>query len=209
MAAAAQRWQTAPVPELPEVEGLAAFLREHAVGRVVARIDVAAFNVLKTFDPSPGSPARARGHRRPAARQVARRRRRRPAPGLPPVQGGLAALVREAQPDAAAPRQEPDRAARRPGRRNRLRPDRGRHPQAVGRVRRPRPGVRPADRLAGPGPAGRRLRPGGFRRPAGRQAHPDQGAAARPVGARRRRATPTPTRCCTRPSSRRTRWPAR
>ncbi|WP_426564371.1 Fpg/Nei family DNA glycosylase [Angustibacter sp. McL0619] len=39
------------MPELPEVEGLAAFLRDHAVGRVVARIDVAAFNVLKTFDP--------------------------------------------------------------------------------------------------------------------------------------------------------------
>ncbi|GAA4351297.1 Fpg/Nei family DNA glycosylase [Angustibacter luteus] len=43
------------MPELPEVEGLAAFLREHAVGHVVARIDVAAFNVLKTFDPPPTS----------------------------------------------------------------------------------------------------------------------------------------------------------
>ncbi len=41
------------MPELPEVEGLAGFLREHAVGRVVARVDVAAFNVLKTFDPPP------------------------------------------------------------------------------------------------------------------------------------------------------------
>ncbi|WP_460460769.1 Fpg/Nei family DNA glycosylase [Angustibacter peucedani] len=41
------------MPELPEVEGLATFLRENAVGRVVARIDVAAFNVLKTFDPPP------------------------------------------------------------------------------------------------------------------------------------------------------------
>ena len=39
------------MPELPEVESLAAFLREHAKGRVVARADAASFAVLKTFDP--------------------------------------------------------------------------------------------------------------------------------------------------------------
>jgi len=39
------------MPELPEVESLAAFLREHAVGRVVARVDVASIAVLKTYDP--------------------------------------------------------------------------------------------------------------------------------------------------------------
>ncbi|QNG17774.1 Fpg/Nei family DNA glycosylase [Rhodococcus triatomae] len=39
------------MPELPEVEALAEFLREHAVGAVVGRIDVAAMSVLKTFDP--------------------------------------------------------------------------------------------------------------------------------------------------------------
>jgi formamidopyrimidine-DNA glycosylase len=39
------------VPELPEVEALAAFLRENAVGRTVIRSDVAAFSVIKTFDP--------------------------------------------------------------------------------------------------------------------------------------------------------------
>ncbi len=39
------------VPELPEVEALAQFLREHAVGRVIARVDVAAISVLKTYDP--------------------------------------------------------------------------------------------------------------------------------------------------------------
>jgi formamidopyrimidine-DNA glycosylase len=39
------------VPELPEVDALAAFLRERAVGQVVARIDVATISVLKTFDP--------------------------------------------------------------------------------------------------------------------------------------------------------------
>jgi formamidopyrimidine-DNA glycosylase len=39
------------VPELPEVEALAAFLRERAVGHVVARVDAPAINALKTFDP--------------------------------------------------------------------------------------------------------------------------------------------------------------
>src|SRR4051794_6922837 len=43
------------VPELPEVEALAAFLRERAVGRVVARLDVPAFSALKTFDPPPSA----------------------------------------------------------------------------------------------------------------------------------------------------------
>jgi formamidopyrimidine-DNA glycosylase len=41
------------VPELPEVEALAAFLRERAVGAVVAAVEVAAVSVLKTFDPPP------------------------------------------------------------------------------------------------------------------------------------------------------------
>jgi formamidopyrimidine-DNA glycosylase len=39
------------VPELPEVESLARFLRERMVGDVVARVDVAAISVLKTYDP--------------------------------------------------------------------------------------------------------------------------------------------------------------
>ena len=39
------------MPELPEVEALATFLRERAVGHVVARVDVAAVSVLKTYDP--------------------------------------------------------------------------------------------------------------------------------------------------------------
>jgi len=37
------------------VQALVAFLTEHAVGQVVARVDVAAINVLKTFDPPPSS----------------------------------------------------------------------------------------------------------------------------------------------------------
>jgi formamidopyrimidine-DNA glycosylase len=39
------------VPELPEVEALASFLRERAVGRAVIRADVAAISAVKTFDP--------------------------------------------------------------------------------------------------------------------------------------------------------------
>ncbi|MDT4891330.1 MAG: formamidopyrimidine-DNA glycosylase [Pseudonocardiales bacterium] len=39
------------MPELPEVEALASFLRERAVGRSVVRADVAAFSAVKTFDP--------------------------------------------------------------------------------------------------------------------------------------------------------------
>jgi len=39
------------MPELPEVEALAAFLRDRAAGRVVVRSDVAAFSAVKTFDP--------------------------------------------------------------------------------------------------------------------------------------------------------------
>jgi len=40
------------VPELPEVEALAADLRERAVGRVIDRADIAEFSVLKTYDPA-------------------------------------------------------------------------------------------------------------------------------------------------------------
>jgi formamidopyrimidine-DNA glycosylase len=39
------------VPELPEVEALAADLRERAVGRVIDQASIAEFSVLKTYDP--------------------------------------------------------------------------------------------------------------------------------------------------------------
>ncbi len=39
------------MPELPEVESLAVFLRARATGHAVARADAASFSVLKTFDP--------------------------------------------------------------------------------------------------------------------------------------------------------------
>lgn len=39
------------MPELPEVESLAEFLRERAVGRTIVGVDVVAFQALKTVDP--------------------------------------------------------------------------------------------------------------------------------------------------------------
>lgn len=39
------------MPELPEVDALVGFLRERAVGAVVAELELASFSVLKTFDP--------------------------------------------------------------------------------------------------------------------------------------------------------------
>ena len=47
------------VPELPEVEALAADLRGRLVGRVIRRVDVTEIAALKTFDPSVGA---LRGH---------------------------------------------------------------------------------------------------------------------------------------------------
>ena len=41
------------MPELPEVEGLAADLRERVAGRRVERVDIAAISALKTYDPPP------------------------------------------------------------------------------------------------------------------------------------------------------------
>lgn len=39
------------MPEMPEVESLRTFLTERLVGHVVARVDLAAFSALKTFNP--------------------------------------------------------------------------------------------------------------------------------------------------------------
>ncbi|WP_319459193.1 Fpg/Nei family DNA glycosylase [Micromonospora sp. RTP1Z1] len=43
------------MPELPEVEALAGYLRERAVGRRVDRVEVAAISALKTYDPTPSA----------------------------------------------------------------------------------------------------------------------------------------------------------
>ncbi|SBT49446.1 Fpg/Nei family DNA glycosylase [Micromonospora auratinigra] len=43
------------MPELPEVEALAGYLRERAVGRRVERVEVSAISALKTYDPPPSA----------------------------------------------------------------------------------------------------------------------------------------------------------
>lgn len=43
------------MPELPEVEALAGFLREHAVDRVLAGVEIGTISVLKTYDPPPSA----------------------------------------------------------------------------------------------------------------------------------------------------------
>ncbi|MFI7077614.1 Fpg/Nei family DNA glycosylase [Micromonospora sp. NPDC049903] len=43
------------MPELPEVEALAGYLRQRAVGRRVDRLEVAAISALKTYDPAPSA----------------------------------------------------------------------------------------------------------------------------------------------------------
>ena len=43
------------MPELPEVEALAGFLRARAVGRVIAGLEIGTINVLKTYDPQPSA----------------------------------------------------------------------------------------------------------------------------------------------------------
>ncbi|MFC6083295.1 Fpg/Nei family DNA glycosylase [Sphaerisporangium aureirubrum] len=43
------------MPELPEVESLAVFLRERAAGRQIAVVEVVAFQALKTVDPPPSA----------------------------------------------------------------------------------------------------------------------------------------------------------
>ena len=135
-----------PMPELPEVEALAHHLREHALYRPVARVDVASMSAVKTFDPpvqrwSDGwSPARrATGS---SCRRVPGPAGRAAAPDHAPVPGRLAALARHRR----RPRR-PSRAgaagaagAPRRGRRAGLRPHRGGHPEAAGRL----PGARPA-----------------------------------------------------------------
>ena len=129
------------MPELPEVEALAAYLRERAVGHRIARIDVAAISALKTFDPPL---SRRTGGRSPAASRHGKFLDIE-------LDGGELHLVMHLARagwlhyrDALAPAplqagQGPDRAAGAPGRRLRLRPDRSGHAEEARRL----PGDRP------------------------------------------------------------------
>ena len=103
------------LPELPEIEALADHLRRHAVGQTIGRVDVAAFSVLKTFDPPITALHGQTVDRRRPVGQVPRPAGRGSVPDHPPVAGRLAALVRQAGRGAAEAGQGADRAARAPG----------------------------------------------------------------------------------------------
>ena len=189
--------------ELPEIEALAHHLRENAVYRPVARVDVG-MSVLKTAAP-PVSALVGRVVTGAPGREVPGRRVRRPAeeplhlithPRGPAGCAGTSAGRHPAETRArAAGAARPSRRGRRPG----LRPHRGRHPEAPVGV----PGRRPA---GGPGIA--RLGPDApdtvarRARGAARRTHrADQDPDRRPVDDRRHRQR-TATRSCTRPQAR-------
>ena len=122
------------MPELPEVEALAAYLRERAVGHRVERIDVAAISALKTYDPPPSARRRPGDRSAPAGTASS---------STSVLDGDLHLIVhlaragwlhyRDAFPSTTAAQagQGPDRAAGPARRRLRLRPHRGRHPEAA------------------------------------------------------------------------------
>ena len=97
------------MPELPEVQALADFLRGRAIGLAIARVDVGAIHVLKTYDPPPSAlagspvtgvqrnPAKKVGKQIDATRRLVKlaeatqpRHYRQLAPGQGRVVGGLA-----------------------------------------------------------------------------------------------------------------------
>ena len=143
--------RVAPVPELPEVEALVGFLRERARGRFVTRVDVAAINALKTFDPPPSALVGLEvedvaRHGKFLDLQVG---------GLHLVihlsRAGLGAVEGVGAADPGAPGQGSARAAGAVRRRQRPGRHRGRHPEAAGGLRRARPG-RGARASRGSGP---------------------------------------------------------
>ena len=104
------------MPELPEVEALAHHLRENALYRPVARVDVAGMSVLKTFDPPVSAlhgPGRHRsvpatGSSSPSSSPTGPTT---PAPDHPPVAGRMAALARDGCRRAAEARTWPARSS--------------------------------------------------------------------------------------------------
>ena len=183
------------MPELPEVEALAAFLTR-ACGRPDDRHGVAGgAERAEDLRPAAVRAGRARDHGRAPVRQVPRHRRERPAPGDAPGAGRLAAVEGEAAHGAAASRQGAAGAAGDPRRRQRLRPHRGRAPRSGSRstscaIRSRFP--------ASPGSASTRSIPSSPRRRSracSRSA--SRSRASSPISrCSPGSATPTPTRCC-------------
>ena len=144
------------MPELPEVEALAAFLRENAVGHVLARADLASVQAIKTFDP----PLSALGGLEITGAS-------RHGKFLDLDVSGLHLVVHLARAGWLHWRENLPPAPPKPGKGplalrvhlddgRRLRPHRAGHPQGAGRLRRPVAGGGAGDRPAGPRRARRR-----------------------------------------------------
>ena len=167
------------VPELPEVEALAADLRERATGRVIDRADIAEISVLKTYDPA------LTALRNRVITGTGRHGKfldlvTGPAEGQdgagPPLLHLIVHLARagwlrwrDSLPEAPPrPGQGPAGVPAAVRRRRRLRPYRGGHPQAAGRLPGDRPGGGSRDSGARARSAGSGVYPGGPGRAAGR-----------------------------------------
>ena len=192
------------MPELPEVEALAHHLREHALYRPVARVDVASMSALKTFDP----PVSALVGRvvTGAARYgkfLAVEFPDRPDDPLHLIthlsRAGLAALARHGVRDPAEARASGPLELRRA-------PRRGRRARASTSPRRARRSAWPCTSsptrsrcpgIARLGPDALALSARRVRRAARRAHRADQDPDRRPADDRRASATPTATRSCT------------
>ena len=172
----------ARVPELPEVEALALDLRGRLTDRAIARVDIAAFSALKTFDPPLSALYGA------LVEDVTRHGKFLDitASGLHLVvhlsRAGVGPLARRGA--EAAAEAEPQVPARGPGgarRRLRARHHRGRHAEAARDLRGPQALRRARDRAARARPARRGLHDRRARAdPRRRRSGADQGRAATP-----------------------------
>ncbi len=171
---------------MPEVESLAVFLRERAVGRAFVRADITAISALKTYDPPVSALVGL------LIDDVQRHGK-----FLDFSAQGVHLVIHLARAGWLRWRDEQSTALIRPGkgpialrtalrRRVRVRPDRGRHSEEACGVRRSRPGRGAGDRAARPG-AVLVVDRGVRRDPQAGRPGAAEGRAAQPVGDRRDR----------------------
>ena len=140
------------MPELPEVESLAAFLRERAVERAIVRADITAISALKTYDPPVSALTGL------MIESVSRHGK-----FLDLEAQGVHLVIHLARAGWLRWKDEQPSTLLRPGkgpiampggvrRRLRVRPDRGGHAEEARGVRRPRPGRGARHRRLGPDP---------------------------------------------------------
>ena len=178
--------QTAVMPELPEVQALAAFLDERLARHAVAAATPVAIQALKTYDP-PLSALEGQ-----VVSEVTRHGK-----FLDFHVGGVHLVLHLARAGWVRWQEELPTAPPRPGKgplalrvahggagRQRHRRDGVRHEEGAGGVRRARSGRRTGHRAPGHRPAVGGVHRRGLGRPAGRRAPPDQGRPARSERAR-------------------------